>query len=517
MSNNIRKGAWFGSWRLVKPLGWGGNGTVWLARNGQSTQCAIKFLNRIAGKNKQKVYTRFRSEVSVVRQNQGIPGILPIIEFSLPESIEGEIPWYIMPVATPLPKYLEAKNLEEVMTIIVDIGHTLIKLHKQGISHRDIKPENMLFFNGRAHLSDFGLVDYPEKEEVTSVGEQIGARWTIAPEMKRNADTADGKAADVYSFAKTIWILLTGIKYGFEGQYNPDSIHSLARNIAFEKEKKELYLKPLDQILTASTNDDPLSRPSMESFVADLMSWTTKYRDYRSRNPLQWRDVQIKLFPEAMPERAIWENRSAIAKILNYLSSIKDLNHILLPSGGGIDLVGVVEGVEENTLDLMAGERLIYRIKPKRLVFESFGYDWEWNYFRLENDGLSILIDEDSKITEHLVEIQPFHYLPYVKWDYEEHSFAESFQPVHLTRLLHGDILILQKTSIYNQSTYTYDGRHSAISTEDFRSYILGKIEAMKAFMKDPRAAELATQKNIPLEVLARGFILHLFSTDHSI
>lgn len=74
--------------------------------------------------------------------------------------------------------------------------------------------------NDQFFLADFGLVDDPDKADITSTGEQIGAKRTIAPEMKWSSQRADGKPADVYSLAKTLWILLTGRRDSFEGQYD---------------------------------------------------------------------------------------------------------------------------------------------------------------------------------------------------------------------------------------------------------------------------------------------------------
>ena len=54
------------------------------------------------------------------------------------------------------------------------------------IYHRDIKPENILVLNNHCHIGDFGLVDFPDKKMLTHTGDQIGAKWTIAPEMRRN-------------------------------------------------------------------------------------------------------------------------------------------------------------------------------------------------------------------------------------------------------------------------------------------------------------------------------------------
>ncbi|MBD2843767.1 protein kinase [Paenibacillus sp. IB182496] len=83
-------------------------------------------------------------------------------------------------------------------------------LHEKGIVHRDIKPSNIYYYNDVWVFGDFGLVDYPEKTDLTEKGESVGPKNTIAPEMKRDAINANGKPADVYSLAKTFYFIVGG-------------------------------------------------------------------------------------------------------------------------------------------------------------------------------------------------------------------------------------------------------------------------------------------------------------------
>ncbi len=142
-----------------------------------------------------------------------------------------------MPVSQPLEKYLEGKYFEDVVLVIIDVAKTLLELHQRNISHRDIKPENLLFKDSKAYIGDFGLVDYPDKVPLTSSGDAIGAKWTMAPEMRRLGSKADGKPADVYSLAKTLWILITRNRKGFDGQYHANSVNGL-RNVVYTVKEK---------------------------------------------------------------------------------------------------------------------------------------------------------------------------------------------------------------------------------------------------------------------------------------
>ena len=508
MSKKI-KGKTFGDWQARKFLGEGGNGEVWLASN-SSEKAAIKLLTKLDDNKGEKIYARFKDEVKVVNENSDIEGLLPIIDSHLPEEIGEDTPWYVMPVAQPVEECLDGRSFEAAIQIVVKVGETLTKLHERNICHRDIKPQNILVRENVYYLSDFGLVDYPDKQELTGTGERIGARWTVAPEMERDSQNADGKPADVYSLAKTLWILLTGQRFSFEGQYNPDSVNGL-RNLQLTEPENEdfflfrssslLYLTPLDKLMRDSTNDAPSQRPNMSQFVGRLESWVQMYKDFKKRIPLQWQEIQEKLFPLVLPQRAIWEDIEAITEILNLLSSSNGLNHMHLPDGGGMDLLEACLGDEIDTIELIVYERVAYIVKPKRLIFESFGFDTEWNYFRLETGEL-----EPTGLTfvyrdcETLRELAPLNYVSEDEWDNDRDN--EKSYPADarlIKRYMRGDCLIIQQTSLYNRSGYTYVGNHNLMDSDSFRHYITKKIQLVKVLLSDRQFLKEVSVRNYDL------------------
>ena len=93
-----------------------------------------------------------------------------------------------MPIAEPIAKKFSGQeSVEQIANCVIELANVMNVLHKQGIVHRDIKPSNIYFYKGGYCFGDFGLVDYPEKENLTKIKESVGAKTTIAPEMKRNA------------------------------------------------------------------------------------------------------------------------------------------------------------------------------------------------------------------------------------------------------------------------------------------------------------------------------------------
>lgn len=55
MTKKIRRGLELGNWKLIKFLGEGGNGVVWLAQNSSEQQATIKILAKLEGKNKKNI------------------------------------------------------------------------------------------------------------------------------------------------------------------------------------------------------------------------------------------------------------------------------------------------------------------------------------------------------------------------------------------------------------------------------------------------------------------------------
>jgi serine/threonine protein kinase len=491
-----KKGQIYGKWKLKSLLGQGGNGFVWSAEhNGQ--EVAIKILAKLDGKS-SKVYERFKREVKVIQENTDIEGIIHILDSFLPNDPIKEYPWYVMPKAIPIETFLEKASTEQKILWIIAIGKTLIELHERGISHRDIKPANILVkADGKPCLADFGLVDQEDGLDLTSKGEQLGAKWTIAPEMKRSSYKADGKPADVYSLAKTLWILLSGIKEGFDGQYDPDSNNGIKQvflKSPYGVKDEPVYKKPLDDLLAESTDNDPYKRPKIRAFVERLNHWLKICKEYQRYNPLEWRDIQKKLFPAVVPQRAIWVRKEDIISVLNILASTNSLGHMFLPQGGGRGFGNASIGHEEDTIELARerGGASALIIKPKRLIFESFGLDWEWNYFRLETNYLDPIGVESGNCKpgyhyEELVEIHPREYIDRMYWDYGEYDGQYLPDEARLVfRYVKGDFVIFQKTSIYNRIRSTYDGRHNKMDTELFRKYIAKLCEESKRLRAIP-------------------------------
>jgi serine/threonine protein kinase len=171
-----------------------------------------------------------------------------------------------MPVATPIAGALgEAPALERVVEAVASVAEALASLAAEGISHRDVKPGNLYHFEGQWMIGDFGLVSYPGKEPITEEGKKLGPLYFLSPEMLSNPATAKGELSDVYSLAKTLWVLATGQNYPPQGEQRVDVEQlTISGNVVHTR----AYL--LDRLLERATRHDPATRPSMAGMASEL-------------------------------------------------------------------------------------------------------------------------------------------------------------------------------------------------------------------------------------------------------
>ncbi|MBX7243688.1 MAG: serine/threonine protein kinase [Bacteroidia bacterium] len=452
---------------IIKELGRGGNGIVYEVEDTHGNRYAKKILKNV--KN-NKSYRRFQDEVEVLMQLKQQKGVIQILDYFFPEKIgKDEFPYYVMPLGISLNNYLEAGNQEEIFEIIFELCDTLDSIHSQDITHRDLKPENILIINNKPVISDFGLANFPKKIRLSSLNEKIGPRWTIAPEMKRISSVAEYKRADIYSFAKTIWIILTNQRQGFDGQYIPNSNISVDKfvNILINKThlagKWEYFsIVLLERLLIKATDNNPDNRPNAKEFNESFRYWHSSNNNYFERNPYEWEDALMKIFPVSIALSSSWNNIESIKNILTIVFEQYDnLNHSFYPKRGGDDFENVRILNKEF---LIINDRII--LKPKVLYFESLN-NLDWSYFRIEVEQIEPIYAENVYDEyEETVFLND-------KGDYS-HEERDDYYECSMYRK--GSFLITKKTSRINQLNgefNAYDGLHNKMTKEEYKSLMI--------------------------------------------
>jgi hypothetical protein len=197
---------------VLRPLGRGGMGVVWLARERSLDRLvAIKVL---AGQDVESSDTRerFRREARVAAR-LAHPHIVPLYAF-------GETPdalYFVMgyvdgeTLATRL--YREGRlGRQLALRILSEISDALAFAHREGVIHRDVKPENILLDarSGRAMLADFGVARIDSAgASVTMTGVAVGTPGYMSPEQAVGARDIDGRS-DLYSLGVVGYRMLAG-------------------------------------------------------------------------------------------------------------------------------------------------------------------------------------------------------------------------------------------------------------------------------------------------------------------
>ncbi len=456
------------SFDIIEELGVGGNGKVYkVKRKIDGKEFALKCLYN---KTKEK-RSRFIDEINITIENYKIiDGIIPIIDYSKDELC------YTMPVADTVLKHTKdsRKNIEDIIKGCIQLADTLSKLHSKGISHRDIKPSNIYFYNDRYCFGDFGLVEFPDNpNDFTKSDRGLGAIFTIAPEMKRDPKNADGKKADVFSLAKTIWMLLTRDELGFDGMYNfLDRSHSLRLMDRF----KDIHLVELEELLTISTKNDPSLRPNIDIFKERLEEWLDIFNDFGKSQVSEWLFLSRYLFGDIIPESTSWRSVDSIVNVLNLIGTLPAYNHMLFSGNGGLDFRKAELANESGCIYIYDTLGFCFVVKPKCLHYEGFNSNHTWNYFLFELDELKPIISSNTLEYEYLVEDYPSNY---VSANYQQYGVYDydSGQPLPqgskvVRRYMKGKFLIVLKNGPYNHIPATYDGRHGLCDHVQFRGYI---------------------------------------------
>ncbi|MDP6957399.1 MAG: serine/threonine-protein kinase, partial [Planctomycetota bacterium] len=204
----------FGRYEIIKRVGEGGTGQVYLARDPKvDREVAIKILHR----ESMSTADRFHQEMEILAALNH-PGIVTIYD----AGVEEGQPYYAM-------EYVGEKSLQDLrcslsesVEIVEAIAQACHAAHEKGVIHRDLKPANILM-GDRPVVADFGIAKR-QNAELTETGTVLGTPYYMSPEQALGKPVA--VTTDVYSLGVILYELITGFR-PFDGP----SVAEISRKI----------------------------------------------------------------------------------------------------------------------------------------------------------------------------------------------------------------------------------------------------------------------------------------------
>src|SRR5712692_225814 len=275
---SIAAGSRLGPYEVIAPLGAGGMGEVFKARDTRlERSVAIKVLPAEFAHDAQ-FKIRFEREAKTISQLNH-PHICTLYDvgdgYLVMELLEGET------LADRLAK--GPMPMEQVLRYGIEIAGALDKAHKAGVVHRDLKPGNIMLTKSGAKLLDFGLAKpasvfnidgATQHKPLTQEGAIIGTFQYMAPEQIEGAP-ADART-DIFALGVVLYEMATG-KKAFEGK----SKASLIASILTAEPQPITTIQPMtpvpfDRLVRTCLQKDPDERFQSAHDVAAELRWISE-------------------------------------------------------------------------------------------------------------------------------------------------------------------------------------------------------------------------------------------------
>ncbi|MEO3794413.1 protein kinase [Nonomuraea sp. B10E15] len=243
-----------GPYRVVRLLGEGGQGVVYLGTAPDGTQVAVKVLREgVPGDG------RFAKEIAAARRVEPFC-IAQVLDASL-----GARPYIVT-------EYVEGPSLQragrhtgaDLQRLAVATATALAAIHRAGVVHRDFKPANVLLGRDGPRVIDFGIARAMDAA-LTRTSSIVGTPAYMAPEQFLGA--VAGPAADVFAWASVIVYAATGAP-----PFGNDSLPAVLSRIQYDEPDLGDVPEPLRSIVYGCLAKDPAARPAMQDVLFQLIS-----------------------------------------------------------------------------------------------------------------------------------------------------------------------------------------------------------------------------------------------------
>ena len=275
-----------GEYEIVRPIGSGGMGNVFLARHtklGRDVALKILASHRMADK---RMLDRFEAEIRAVGRLSH-PNIVTAHDAREVDGTVVLVTEYVSGLDLgQLLLRTGTVKVPEACEIARRVAVALAYTNSQGFVHRDIKPSNvMLNADGEIKLLDLGLARLQfgehERTEITSTGQAMGTADYVAPEQIADSKSVDIRA-DIYSLGCTLFKLLTG-RAPFADDQHRTTFEKMTAHVSKSPPSLGTLLpsapRGLIQLVDSMLAKKPADRPATPQDVANALVAYCKYHD----------------------------------------------------------------------------------------------------------------------------------------------------------------------------------------------------------------------------------------------
>lgn len=265
----LTSGAQVAQYRIVKLLGSGGMGEVYLAQDTRlEREVALKFLSQPLSLEPEARLRFLREAQAAARLAH--PNIVTVHEVA---EFDGR-PYFVMEhlEGQSLREFAAGKALpvEKALDIAGQLCEGLIAAHSKGIVHRDLKPGNIIIDpQGRVRIVDFGLAAVKGGEHLTRSGSTLGTIGYMSPEQVLGKEI--DHRSDLFSAGIVLYELLTGRNF-FRRDGDAATLHAIVHDqLSFPVESIGEISTSLERLLTRLLEKEPENRfPSALELRAEL-------------------------------------------------------------------------------------------------------------------------------------------------------------------------------------------------------------------------------------------------------